>query len=51
MCACKANDRYDCWAIRYNMPVALYCQIGIDTDGGPCECSCHDEDGDDGNQM
>jgi hypothetical protein len=45
-CACKAEDRYDCWAVRYDMPRAFYCQIDIDADGGPCECMCHDEEDD-----
>jgi len=46
-CACRADDRYECWAIRHGMTQANYCQIDVDTDGGPCECPCHDEHLDD----
>ena len=41
-CACKSDDRYECWSVRYGTGMRFTCEQ-IDLDGGPCECSCHDE--------
>lgn len=41
-CICKSEDRYDCWALRYHHHTAVPAMT-IDEEGGPCECSCHDE--------
>ena len=38
-CACIRDDRHDCWRARYSMSM---CE-SVEADGGPCECSCHDE--------
>jgi hypothetical protein len=40
-CACLAQDRFECVAIRYRIPEADADDIE------PCECACHDEDDDD----
>lgn len=46
MCgACKALDRYDCWALRYHHTTDVPGMV-IDEEGGPCECACHDSDED-----
>lgn len=42
-CACKSDDRYDCWALRYYRHTAVS-GMQVDEDGGPCGCSCHDEE-------
>lgn len=42
VCACLSPDAYECWAWRYGC-----CISDVVDDGGPCFCSCHDEeDGD-----
>jgi hypothetical protein len=40
-CACKSDDRYDCWALRYHGHTGVSGMM-VDLDGGPCECSCHE---------
>lgn len=47
-CICKSDDRWMCWALRYNKPIHIVDfrhEIGLD--GGPCQCGCHDEESDD----
>lgn len=49
-CACRATSALRCWSIRY--PVST--DFGDDGDGyrdiegegGPCQCQCHDAEGD-----
>lgn len=44
-CACKSDDAYRCWAVRYERP---FDSPGtIEDEGGPCECACHDSGTDD----
>lgn len=43
-CACKSDDAYRCWAIRYERPFDSI--ETIRSEGGSCECMCHDEDED-----
>lgn len=40
-CACKSDDAYDCWALRYHHHTMVPGMV-IDREGGPCECACHD---------
>ena len=46
-CACMSDDRYDCWALRY-FGYAIGDTQRVEDDGGPCECSCHDDYDEDG---
>jgi len=41
-CACHSTDAYDCWQSRYPSNERQSAQE-IEMDGGPCQCSCHDE--------
>ena len=41
VCACEDDDSYCCWASRYNMGMPTMQEIR--DDGGPCQCSCHDD--------
>ncbi len=44
MCACKGQDRWDCWAVRYGLARHISdFRHEVELDGGPCECSCHDD--------
>lgn len=38
-CACIHFDARDCWRLRYN----LHWSKSVEEDGGPCQCSCHDD--------
>jgi hypothetical protein len=40
-CACHSDDAYECWRSRYNIDVDEP-GYGIEADGGPCHCVCHD---------
>lgn len=42
VCACHSTDAYDCWSSRYPSDEVQSAQE-IENDGGPCQCSCHDE--------
>jgi len=47
MCSCVNEDAYICWAERYNLSESISAfqfMAYIITDGGPCQCWCHDED-------
>jgi hypothetical protein len=48
-CGCLDADEYECWRKRYHLPWRSV--VGIEEDGGPCECECHhpaeDWDGED----
>ena len=46
MCACRDDDPYLCWAKRYDLDIEARITImsAVINDGGPCQCSCHDED-------
>lgn len=41
-CACKSDDRYECWSVRYGTGMIFRCEA-VEADGGPCECGCHHE--------
>lgn len=45
-CACQDADEYLCWGKRYSLGVDATSTIraAVITDGGPCQCWCHDED-------
>lgn len=38
-CACPRLDGYDCYRFRNRIDVD---DFNRDTDGGPCECYCHE---------
>jgi len=43
-CACKRNDPYDCWRLRYPRRSEDDDEhTSVRMEGGPCECPCHDE--------
>lgn len=46
MCLCKDSDRYECERLRHR-PNNLDKFPGDYLEGEPCECVCHDRDGDD----
>lgn len=43
-CACVARDGFECVARRYNRSELEVRESGEE----PCECSCHDDDDEDG---
>lgn len=49
MCACEDDDAYCCWASRYNLGMPTIQEVR--DDGGPCECSCHNEYDDDADDV
>ena len=44
-CACVAGDKWECWGFRYGIDPND--KSAIELDGGPCECKCHEEEGED----
>ncbi len=44
-CSCLDDDAYVCWADRHNLGM---CDADVvESDGGPCTCRCHEDQGDD----
>ena len=41
-CACADEDAYACWVKRYNLVMPT--RSVIERDGGPCCCSCHNDE-------
>lgn len=43
ICACRSADAHNCWSLRYHGHTGVS-ELTVHNEGGPCECSCHDED-------
>ncbi len=41
-CGCEDENRYVCWAYRYNLGICSSSEV--EESGGPCGCICHYED-------
>lgn len=42
-CACMSSDAHNCWALRYHGHTGIS-ELTVHSEGGPCECSCHETD-------
>jgi hypothetical protein len=45
-CACRSIYAHDCWALRHHGHTGVS-ELTVTHEGGPCECSCHDDEQDD----
>src|SRR6266704_5819374 len=41
-CACQSDDAHRCWALRYHGHTSVS-ELTVSHEGGPCECSCHED--------
>ena len=42
MCGCQSHDAYECWELRYPEDFIIPGDYqSVEIDGGPCQCYCH----------